>query len=149
MERRREARNFGHFFSFFLAATHPPCTHRWGATYCQQEASWHLPRHFLPLHKHSIITLCLVLLLLKVSRPFYSKSAFSTLTIAFPFLYCVCAAWRQTVRRTREGIHPRPASFCHSLPLDSPFRQREKQLNQPHFLKCHNPFVLTPPPQKK
>lgn len=139
-------------FFFFFVATHPSCTRRWGATYCQQEASWHLPRHFLLLHKHSIITLCLILLLLKVSEPFYSKSAFSTLTIAFfCFFYCVRAVRRQTARHTQEGIHPRPASFCHSLPFYSPFRQHEKQLNQHHFLSaaillCSPPKKINPPP---
>lgn len=91
---------------FFFLATHPSCTRRWGATYCQQEASWHLPRNPPPLHKHSIITLCLILLLLKVSKPFYSKSAFSKLTIAFfplPLLRLCSAATNRAPHTGRDS----------------------------------------------
>lgn len=69
----------------------------------------------------------------------------------FFFFYCVRAVRRQTARHTQEGIHPRPASFCHSLPFYSPFRQHEKQLNQHHFLSaaillCSPPKKINPPP---
>lgn len=136
-------------FFFFLVATHPSCTRRWGATYCQQEASWHLPCHFPPLHKHPIITLCLILLLLKVSKPFYSKSAFSTFTIAFFFFLFIAFVQHggKKLRAThRKGfIHVLPP-FVIPPPLYSAFRQHKKQLNQHHFLSAA--MLLCLPPQK-